>query len=411
MRRVTWMVTIMLCLAVVLAGCGIGEKDAGSVVKDLDHVISKQASYSAAGRMVLHTGQQPQEYQVEVWYMPDHFYRIALTNAQKDVTQIVLRNEEGVFVLTPHLKKSFRFQSDWPENQGQVYLYQSLVKSILADKERQFTTEDKSYVFDVAANYQNGLLSRQKIWLDKKTLAPQHVEVSDANQTVMVQVDFSKFDFDVKFDKDSFNMERNMTSWDMSTLPTMADVGISDDDHDAAATGGAENGKQEAAGTTDNISSTGTSASGSKQAGSSISTGTSASSGTASSGTKQTATAQNNASSSKQSFGVIEPSYMPEGVVKQDITDMKLGEDPAVLLRYKGKYSYNIVEVRPQAKMVSLDQGKLVDLGFTYGVLSGDELKTMVWTDDGVEYRLSSADLPENEMVKVAEAVQGQSGK
>ena len=32
---------------------------------------------------------------------------------QKDQSQIILRNEEGVFVLTPALNKSFRFQSDW----------------------------------------------------------------------------------------------------------------------------------------------------------------------------------------------------------------------------------------------------------------------------------------------------------
>src|SRR4051794_11804790 len=120
MRRVTWVVAVVMCVALVLAGCGMGKKDAGSIVKDLDHVMGKSSSYQASGSMILNTGQQPQEYQVEVAFSPEHFYRISLTNATKDVTQIVLRNEEGVFVLTPHLKKSFRFQSDWPENQGQV---------------------------------------------------------------------------------------------------------------------------------------------------------------------------------------------------------------------------------------------------------------------------------------------------
>ncbi|MCD1259503.1 DUF4367 domain-containing protein [Paenibacillus athensensis] len=376
MRRVTWMAVVAVCLAVLLAGCGM--KDSGAVVKDLDHVISKLDSYEGAGRMVLHTGQQPQEYQVEVSYMNPHFYRIALTNAQKDITQIVLRNEEGVFVLTPHLKKSFRFQSDWPENQGQVYLYQSLAKSILADKERQFTTENEAYVFDVAANYQNELLSRQKIWLNKKDLAPQHVEVSDANQNVMVMVDFTKFKFGVKFDKDSFDMERNMTAWDVSTLPTLADVdGVLDGaDGQAAKDGG------------------GTAAAGSTK------TDTTAGQATASA-----------SDSGKMSFGIIEPAYTPKDVVKQDMTDIKLNEDPAVLLRYKGKYNYSLIEVRPQAQTVSFLPGEVVDLGYTLAVLTGDEKKTLSWTYDGVEYRLSTADLPQEEMLKVAMAVQGQSGK
>lgn len=388
MRRVTWMVAVVMCLALVLAGCGMGKKDAGSIVKDLDHVISKSGSYQASGSMILHTGQQPQEYQVEVAYSPDHFYRISLTNAGKDVTQIVLRNEEGVFVLTPHLKKSFRFQSDWPENQGQVYLFQSLAKSIIADKDRQFTTDNDAYVFDVAANYQNEQLSRQKIWLNKKTLAPKQVQVSDANQNVLVQVNFTNFEFDKKFDKDYFQMERNMTSWNMSTLPTVADVSIKDADHP---TTGSKSIMDK------NLSATG---------GQSDQTGSKAGTDT----TKPTA-----AASKAQSIGIIEPYPLPKDVVKQDITDMKLGEDAAVLLRYKGKYSFSLVEVRPQAKSVSLPPGDIVDLGFTVGVLTGDDKKdtkrTLTWTNDGVEFRLSTGDMPTSEMINVAMATEGQSGK
>lgn len=395
MRRVTWVVAVVMCLALVLAGCGMGKKDAGSIVKDLDHVISKSGSYQASGSMILNTGQQPQEYQVEVAYSPDHFYRISLTNAGKDVTQIVLRNEEGVFVLTPHLKKSFRFQSDWPENQGQVYLFQSLAKSIIADKDRQFTTDNDTYVFDVAANYQNEQLSRQKIWLNKKTLAPKQVQVSDANKNVLVQVNFTSFEFDAKFDKDYFQMERNMTSWNLKSLPTMAGVGVTDANHPATG---------DKSVTDKNLSATGGQ---SDQA-----------AGQAQDGQKATATKPGSdttkptaAASKAQSIGIIEPSYLPKEVVKQDITDMKLGEDAAVLLRYKGKYNFSLIEVRPQAKSVSLQPGTIVDLGFTIGVLTGDEKKTLTWTNDGVEFRLSTGDLPTNEMIKVAMATEGQSGK
>ncbi|KQX51933.1 outer membrane lipoprotein-sorting protein [Paenibacillus sp. Root444D2] len=393
MRRVTWVVAVVMCLAMVLAGCGMGKKDAGSIVKDLDHVISKSGSYQASGSMILNTGQQPQEYQVEVAYSPEHFYRISLTNAGKDVTQIVLRNEEGVFVLTPHLKKSFRFQSDWPENQGQVYLFQSLAKSIIADKDRQFTTDNDAYVFDVAANYQNEQLSRQKIWLNKKTLAPKQVQVSDANKNVLVQVNFTNFEFDAKFDKDYFQMERNMTSWNLKSLPTMA--GVADANHPATS---------DKSVTDKNLSATG---------GQSDQAAGQAQDGQKATATKPgTDTTKSTAAASKaQSIGIIEPSYLPKDVVKQDITDMKLGEDAAVLLRYKGKYNFSLIEVRPQAKSVSLQPGTIVDLGFTIGVLTGDEKKTLTWTNDGVEFRLSTGDLPTNEMIKVAMATEGQSGK
>ncbi|NOU92983.1 DUF4367 domain-containing protein [Paenibacillus sp. LMG 31456] len=475
MRRVTWVIALVMCLSLVLAGCG--KKDAGSVVKDLDTMLNKLESYQGSGRMILHTGQEPQEYQVDVWYQNPHYYRISLKNDKKDITQIVLRNDDGVFVLTPHLNKSFRFQSDWPENQGQVYLYQSLVQSILLDNERQFTTDDKGYVFDVLANYQNGSLARQKIWLDKKTYAPQHVEVSDSNANVMVIVDFNQFEFSKKFEKDSFDMQRNMTSWKIESLPTMAAAPASDAKAadagkagttaasgtkagaagTAGATGaaagqgasagaatatGAAAGKDAAAGQ-GKAAATGTQAgqatgagatvtgqAAGAKAGAAATPGTGANSstpaaangaqgkaGAAASGTAANgAAAGANVDTSKQKaaqkqFGVIEPYYTPSGVKRQDVNEIKLGEEKAVMLRYSGKYNYTLVESHPQTQTVSVLPGDIVDLGYTLAVVTGDEKKTLMWTYDGVEFRLSTGDLPMTEMIKVAQAVQGEMGK
>ncbi|MGG1596238.1 MULTISPECIES: outer membrane lipoprotein-sorting protein [Paenibacillus] len=378
MRRFTWVVAlVMVCLSLVVSGCGlIGKKDAGSVVKDLDGVRSKLQSYHGKGKMTLNTGQEPQEYDVEVCYLEPSYYRIVLTNAKKDITQIVLRNDDGVFVLTPHLNKSFRFQSDWPENQGQVYLYQSLVDSILMDNERQFTSDEKSYVFDVVANYQNGSLARQKVWLDKRNYAPQHVEVSDANANVLVIVKFDVFEFGTKFEKDHFDMQRNMTGWNLMTQPTIVH-------HDDANAGAAEAGK----------------------------TGESKGAAANGTGAKGTASGEKTDAAKQQSFGIIEPNYMPSGVKKQDVTELTLGDDKAVMLRYSGTYNYTLLESRPVTKTVTNMPGDILDLGFTLGVVTGDAKKTLTWTYDGVEFRLSTADLPETEMIKIAQAVQGEMGK
>ena len=40
---------------------------------------------------------------------------------------IILRNSEGIYVLTPSLNKSFKFQSEWPYNSSQTYLLQTLL--------------------------------------------------------------------------------------------------------------------------------------------------------------------------------------------------------------------------------------------------------------------------------------------
>ena len=383
MRRRIWgLSVVLLSVVLALAGCFGGKKDAGAVVKDLDKQVEKLESYTSTGTMTLHTGTEPQEYQVEVSFQKPSYYRISLSNDKKDISQIVLKNDDGVFVLTPHLNKSFRFQSDWPKNQGQVYLYESLVNSIDQDKDRQFTTDGDSYVFDVLANYSNSSLSRQKIWINKKSFAPQTVEIYDAQNKPVVVMNFNDFKFNETFEKDYFDMQRNMTSARI-TLPTM----------------GLETQKDTAA------AQTGTSTQGTTKQGTTPVQG--------SAGAQQPAANAAGTPVVPQSQGVslIEPSYIPTGVGKPKASETTLGENAAILLKYTGTYNYTLLESRPSDKSVSYQDGELVDLGYSFGVLTGGEKKTLLWMAQGTEFRLSSGDLPVDEMVQIAISVQGSSGK
>lgn len=361
MRRLTWVLAVIMSVALVLAGCG--KKDATSVVRDLndvsDKLESKQGAYQGSGTMTLYTGEQPQEYKVEVWYKNPSYYRISLSNVQKDVTQIVLRNDEGVFVLTPSLGKSFRFQSDWPDNQGQVYLYQTLVRGIVSDNNRQFAEEGDNYVFEVAANYQSSALVRQKIWLAKKTYEPKQVQVSDSEAKVVVDVKFDSFKFDPEFTKDSFDMQKNMASGAPSES-TVAEV-----DENGNPVTAAEDGEQ----------------------------------------------SDQQVAAELGSFGIIEPDYIPAGVEFKDSHQIENSKDHAVLIRYDGVYQYTIMEARPLDRAVSLVPQTVVDLGFTFGALSGDEQQTLTWMSDGVEFRITSSNLPVSEMVQIAASMEAQSGK
>ncbi|WP_149846370.1 outer membrane lipoprotein-sorting protein [Paenibacillus sp. 37] len=398
MRRISWMLAMVLVLSALLAACG--KKDAAAVVKDLNEVVGEMESYQGAGVMTLHTGDTPQQYKVEVWHQKPSYYRIALTNAKKDVTQIVLRNDEGVFVLTPSQNKSFRFQSNWPDNQGQVYLYETLIRSITGDTTRQFADEKESYVFDVAANYNTHALVRQKIWLNKSDYAPKQVEVSDSNANVVVDVKFDSFKFGTEFEKDAFDMQRNMTAASEEGGQTGTDSGVTPAEQTGE--GGKEPANPQTAPEPDGAVTDGQSGVGGD---------------TEQQGTEGAATGQEGEEPTlaepegADSFGVIQPTYAPEGVQLKDDQILEEAGDYSVMLRYEGTYNYTIFEARPQDRAVSLAPSSVVDLGFTLGMISGDALKTLTWMTDGIEYRITSADLPQNEMVRIATSMQEESGK
>lgn len=219
MRKVFLLLALLAMVASLLAACG--SKGEEEVVGELSDKWESMQSYKAEATLTLQTGQEPQEYNIEVWHKKPDYYRISLTNKAKDITQIILRNEEGVFVLTPHLNKSFRFQSSWPDNSGQVYLYESLIKDILSDSNRKFSTEGDKYVFETVTNYHNKTLVAQKIWLSKD-LKINKVEVMDTDYKVTVLVEFNNMEFDFSFENDAFDMKRNMQGALLDSIPTMA---------------------------------------------------------------------------------------------------------------------------------------------------------------------------------------------
>ena len=205
----------------LLAACGSKSKD--DVVKELNGKLNDLTGYKADAKMTLKMGTDSQVYNVEIWHKDPTFYRVNLKNAENDQSQMILRNGEGVFVLTPALKKSFKFQSDWPQNSSQAYLYESLIKDIVADKEAKFSSTKEHYVFETKTRYQNNsMLPIQEIKLNKEDLSPAVVKVMDPDRNALVTVEFYKVKFNASFDDSDFDMKKNMTRADLN-LPVMAD--------------------------------------------------------------------------------------------------------------------------------------------------------------------------------------------
>ena len=217
------MVGLLLSIFFIVALTACGDQSQEDVRKALDDKMGDLTSYKAEAKMTLTTGSEPQVYDVEIWYQQPSYYRVNLKNGQKDQNQMILRNDEGVFVLTPALNKSFRFQSDWPKNSSQAYLYESLVKDILNDSSAVFKATKNHYVFETKTNYQNSkMLPKQEITLNKKDLSPVVVKVMDTDMNPLLTVEFSKVEFNPNFDKDAFDTAKNMTMAQLD-VPTMAE--------------------------------------------------------------------------------------------------------------------------------------------------------------------------------------------
>ncbi|WP_077324386.1 LolA family protein [Virgibacillus siamensis] len=207
-------IRMMIALGFVLLLAACGEKSQEEVLDKLESKLEEMNGYKAKAEMKMNTGQEGQTYKIDVWHKKKDFYRVALKNAKDDKgSQIILKNEEGVFVLSPALNKSFKFQKEWPENGSQPYLFQSLVNDVAKDKDATFKAGEKYYIFQTETNYQsNNNLPYQKIYFDKKTYTPVMVKVLDKDKNPLVEVAFSEFNTSPEFKKGDFEMEKNMSA-------------------------------------------------------------------------------------------------------------------------------------------------------------------------------------------------------
>lgn len=194
---------IFLCL-IFLTGCG--KKSEGDVLKSYTSAVEKAKSYYLNGKMELVNNEDVYTYDISVSYEADDNYKIELVNTVNNHEQVILRNSEGVYVVTPSLNKSFKFQSDWPYNNSQVYLLSSLLDDINNDEERVFETKDNEYVFTTRVNYPNSpKLEKQKIYFNANNL-PTMVEVLDKDGNVEIKMVFNKIDLKADFNDTYFDL-------------------------------------------------------------------------------------------------------------------------------------------------------------------------------------------------------------
>lgn len=208
---------IMLLGLMMLVACG--KKTDKDVIKEMEKTFNGLSDYQADAKMTMNTGLEEQIYEVSIWHKKEDYYRISLSSPERENTgQIILKNKDGVFVLTPTLNKSYKFQTDWPDNTSQPYLYESLLNDITTDEDVQFETTDTHFIFTTKTNYQsNQNLPYQKVYIDKKLYTPTHVHVLDRDHKPLVQVEFTQFSLNNNLTVEDFSLEKNKQEENIET--------------------------------------------------------------------------------------------------------------------------------------------------------------------------------------------------
>ena len=204
---------------IICTGCG-KDKD---IVKKVKQKIDGSNSYHLVGNLEIINNENKYTYDVDVSYEKTDKFRVSLKNKTNEHEQIILKNDNGVFLLTPSLNKSFKFQSEWPYNNSQSYILQNILSDILDDNKKKIENKDDKYIITTKVNYSNNKeLVKQKIYI-KNNGVIEKVEILNDNDIVKIKMTYSKIDYKAKFDKKYFDINQNMNN-EGKTSVTMKEI-------------------------------------------------------------------------------------------------------------------------------------------------------------------------------------------
>lgn len=197
----------LLVILAVLTFCGCGKAKSTNIIEKFKDKVNSTKSYQVEGSMEIVSNEETFTYDVKVDYKYDEFYKVTLLNKTNDHEQVILKDGESVYVVTPALNKSFKFQSEWPENSSQSYLLKSLIKDIDSTEEAQVDENDEYYIVNANVNYpNNSSLKTEKIYFDKDGELKE-VQVLNKDGNAIIRMKFQSIKYSVKFDDDYFTLD------------------------------------------------------------------------------------------------------------------------------------------------------------------------------------------------------------
>ena len=341
---------IILCFMFVmlLAGCGKNSKE--NILKQWSKKVDSYDNYLMERTLKIYRNEDLYTYKLESSYMKEDYYRVSLTNKTNNHEQIIIRNKNGVYVVTPSLNKSFKFQSEWPYNNSQIYLLQPIISDLENDSKLSFEEKNKTYIFTSKVNYINDKnLIKQKVYLSKDLILKK-VEVIDDNNNTIMLLKVNKFKTNNNFDNNYFKVVDNY-----SNNNKQIDNNTNKEEKSNIKKEDIENNKEE-----------------------------------------------NKTKKTSVNDEILYPMYVPVNTYLNTQDVMKLDNGSRTILTFSGNSPFTLMQSPISNDTINYLNADPVMVLDKVGAVGKNEVS---WIDDNKEYYVTSEVLSSNELVKIAESM------
>ena len=368
MKRI-FIILFICCL--LITGCS-GTKN---IKKNFVNRVDGANSYKLNGTLSINNNDDVYNYSVEVGYKKDDYYKVTLKNKANNHVQIILKTDDGVYVLTPSLNKSFKFQSDWPYNNSQIYLLDAISSDIKNDKDSEISKKDNKYFLMTKVNSNNSRLIKQKLEFDEEFNLSK-VIVYDKDGIEVMTMKFDKIKLNCKFSKEYFDVDSIIDSESTTTE--------SDNKNESNTTKDSNRDNEK---NTDNKTSNNTNETNKNTINNDRNSNT------------------NNTKTTGRLDDIVYPLFLPSGTKLVDEERVKKDNGERVIMTYEGEKSFLLVEETMDVFnefTIIPSSGEPFQLMDTLGVMTNNSLS---WSSGTTDYYLVSDVMSKDEMIEVAQSI------
>ena len=298
-----------------------------------------------------------------------------------------------VIVVTPSLNKSFKFQSDWPYNNSQVYLLSSIVDDLKSDDKMEFKDTKNQYVYTSLVNYPNNKsLVKQNVYINKNGKINK-VEVVDKDGNAQIIMNFKKEKFNKKFDKDYFELS--------SVLKIDNNNSVENEDNKKEDNSDSGNKKVEDNKKEENSDSGNKQVEDNKKEDNTNSNNTSATNDNNSNTSNEEEKTKNTASISD----IVYPMYLPNNTYLTSQERVNTDNGERLILTFDGDSSFVLIEESSVYDKEGLILPVSGNIDFVTDVLAVVSDNSITWSNGGIDYYMASDNLESSELLQIARSI------
>lgn len=201
---------VLVGLFVILTGWKLfsSSSDISSTIEDRRANLT---AYHMESTMDIEVNEETRSYYVIQDYCLKNdikYFRVSLLNKSTNQEQIIIKNDKGVYMLTPLLNQVYTFKGDWPLNSNKPYLYHSMLNAF--DEQHEIKKMEDGVLVSYKPNYENSPSWCRQDMKFSSDLKPLWINIYDDNSSLVVKIVFTKVDFEPTFEENYFDVDKNM---------------------------------------------------------------------------------------------------------------------------------------------------------------------------------------------------------